>query len=61
MANQTPTIAIRNLNYIQNAKVGTLKPHLVAEALTDVTTAYGALAGQLNEALARIAVLEKKA
>jgi hypothetical protein len=66
MANQNPTINIRNLNYIQNAKKGDLKPCLVAEALQDVQTAYGAIAAQQNStqaaltaALARIAKLEQ--
>lgn len=61
-----PTINIRNLGYIQSAQVGALKPHLVAEALTDVSTAYGQLAAKqaatetaLTAALARIAALEK--
>ena len=61
-----PTISIRNLNYIQNAKVGELKPHLVAEALQDISKAYGNLAAtqaatqaSLDAALARIAALEK--
>ena len=66
MPNQNPTLNIRNLNYIQNAKIGALKPHLVSEAFQDVQNAYGqqgaqiiTLQTQLADALARIAKLEK--
>jgi hypothetical protein len=66
MANQNPTLNIKNLNYIQRATPGTLKPHLVAEAFQDVQSAYGqqgaaiaTLQTQLAAALERIAKLEQ--
>lgn len=66
MPNQNPVLNIKNLNYIQKATVGTLKPHLVAEALQDVQAGYGqqgaqiiALQTQLADALARIEKLEQ--
>lgn len=61
-----PSINIRNLNYIQNAKKGELQPHMLAEALNDISNAYGqqavtitSLQSQLTAALARITALEK--
>jgi hypothetical protein len=61
-----PVLNIKNLNYIQSAAIGTLKPHLVAEAFQDVQNGYGAqgaqiitLQTQLTAALARITKLEQ--